>query len=128
MRKNFRYLLILHIVLALYSFLGIFFKFASGEDPLSLKFVFCYGIVLTGLFMYAIVWQQLLKKLSLIVAYANKAVTVVWGIVWGFLFFDEPVNIKKIIAALVIVFGVYIVVTSDYEETDDGLTKEDSND
>lgn len=114
MKKNFLSFFALHIVLAVYSFLGIFSKLAAKEKILSFKFLVYYGLVLLGLFIYAIVWQQLLKKLPLVTAYANKAVTVIWGIVWGFLFFDEPVTIKKIIGAAIIIVGVYFVVSSDY--------------
>ena len=67
------------------------------------------------LFVYAIVWQQLLKKLPLVTAYANKAVTVIWGIVWGYFFFNEGITIYKLIGAVVIVIGVYLVVSSDGE-------------
>lgn len=118
MKTNVKNLLTLHIVLAIYSFLAIFTKSAANEQFLSFKFCLYYGIVLFGLFVYALVWQQLLKKLPLVTAYANKAVTIIWGIIWGFLFFSEPVTVKKIIGAIIIIIGVYIVVTSDYDTSE----------
>jgi len=118
MKKNIFYLFILHIVLAIYSFLGIFSKYAAGEKFLSPKFILYYGLVILGLFIYAVVWQQLLKKLPLITAYANKAVTVIWGIIWGRTFFTEPVTPKKITGAIIIIVGVYFVVSSDYAPKD----------
>lgn len=113
MKKHILDLFVLHIVLAIYSFLAIFSKFAAAEKFLSPRFVLFYGLVLAGMFIYAVVWQQLLKRLPLITAYANKAVTVIWGIVWGFLFFSEPVTLKKILGAAIIILGVYIVVSAD---------------
>lgn len=132
MKKNVVYLFILHIVLAVYSFLGIFSKFAANEIFLSPKFILYYGLVILGLFIYAIVWQQLLKKLPLITAYANKAVTVIWGIVWGRTFFTEPITVKKVLGAIIIIVGVYFVVSSDYSSGKDANSvediKEDAND
>ena len=64
------------------------------------------------IFLYAIFWQQIIKKLPLVTAYANKAVTVVWGIVWGILYFNEKITFMKIIGAIIIIIGVYIVVSS----------------
>ena len=116
MKGNKKYLLILHIILAVYSLLGIFSKFASKEPLLSYKFILCYGAVLFGLMIYAFAWQQILKHLPLVTAYANKAVTVIWGIVWGYLFFKEEITLNKVVGAAVIMAGVYIVVQSDYSE------------
>ena len=57
----------LHIVLMIYSLLGICSKLAAGEEFLSVRFIFYYGIVLTNLFVYAIVWQQIIKRMPLII-------------------------------------------------------------
>ena len=113
--KKLKYILILHIVLAVYSFLVMASKLAAGEAFLSPKFLVYYGVVLSTLFAYALVWQQLLKKLPLFTAYANKAVTIVWGIVWGYIFFDEPITMKKMVGAIVIFIGVCFVVAADYK-------------
>lgn len=114
--KQYKSLVILHIVLAVYSMFGIISKFASQKQFLSFSFLFLYGIVLGNLFLYAIIWQQLLKKIPLITAYANKAVTIVWGIVWGAVFFQEAITIQKGIGGFVIIVGVYIVVSNDSEK------------
>lgn len=112
-------LLILHLVLAFSSILGIFSKLAAAEPLLSYKFLLFYGIVLLGLFVYAIVWQQLLKKIPLVTAYANKAITVVWGIVWGRLFFDEEITGRKVVGAVVIMVGIIVVIYAEYAKEKD---------
>ena len=104
--KKYKYILLLHILLAVYSMSGIASKYAAQQTFLSGAFCLLYGIVMLLLVFYAVFWQQIIKKMSLITAYANKAVTVVWGIVWGLLFW-------KITGAVVIVIGVYIVVSSE---------------
>ena len=110
-------LIVLHIVLVVYSFLGIASKLAAGEDFLSAKFIMYYAVVIFNLGVYAIVWQQLLKHLPLVTAYANKAVTVIWGIVFGYIFFGEAITVQKIIGSIVIIAGIYLVVTADKEDT-----------
>ena len=105
--------IILHIILALFSVSGIFSKLAAGEDMLSMRWIMFYGVILFILFVYAIAWQQIIKKMPIVTAYANKAVMVIWGIVWGYIFFGEPVTVQKIIGAVIIIAGVYFVVTGD---------------
>lgn len=120
-RENIRAFILLHIILLFYSLGGICSKLAAKCTFLSLEFMFYYGIVLVILFAYAILWQQILKKLSLVTAYANKAITVIWGMLWGSVFFDETVNLWKIIGAIIIIAGVYLVV-SEKEENEKCFT------
>ena len=72
-------LIALHLLLLVYSLSGIFSKNAAHEPFLSPMFILLYGGMLAILFIYAIGWQQILKRLSLSMAFANKAVTVIWG-------------------------------------------------
>lgn len=111
--KKIKYLIMLHILLVFYSFCGVFSKLASGYDPLSLQFILFYGTSIFILGVYAILWQQVLKYFSLTVAFMNKAITVIWGVIWGYLFFNENITIKMIIGAVVVLFGICLVVSSD---------------
>lgn len=110
-----RYFILLHLLFAFYSMLSIVSKIASGKPLFSVDFCALYGVVLLGMFVYAILWQQILKKLPIVTAYSNKAVTVAWGIVWGYIFFDEPITIRKVFGAMVIIVGVYLIVSSEKE-------------
>ena len=108
--------MILHLLLAVYSLTGVASKFAAREEFLSPKFILYYGLVLFGLFVYAFVWQQLIKHMPLITAYANKGVTVIWGIVWGYLIFSEQITVRKLIGAAVIICGIVLIVTADFKD------------
>ena len=103
----------LHILLFLFSLGSVCSKIAGQAEFLSMKFIFFYGIVLVILFGYALVWQQILKKLPLVTAYANKAVTVIWGLLWGTIIFKEQITIWNILGAAIIILGIYMVVSSD---------------
>ena len=53
------------------------------ENIFSVPFVFWFGLVFVIMFGYALIWQQILKRMPLTVAYANRPVTLIWGIIWG---------------------------------------------
>ncbi len=103
----------LHMLLLIYSLGAVCSKYAGQSEFLSGGFIFYYGLVLLDLAIYAIVWQQILKKLPLVTAYANKAVTIIWGLLWGMLIFKEKVTVWNIIGAIIIVVGIYLVVMED---------------
>ena len=125
MNKNTKTILALNVLLMFFSLGGIFSKLASKQPFLSLKFILCYGALLFIMFVYAIGWQQVIKRLPLTMAYANRAVTIVWGIIWGLLFFNEKLNVGKIIGAVIVIAGVLLYVTESEEKE---LTGQDNND
>ena len=99
-------LVALHILLVLFSASGILSKLAAGYTFMSLGFILCYGGMVCVLGVYAIGWQQVIKRMPLTSAYANRAVTVVWGIVWGAVLFGEAITWQKALGALVVLAGV----------------------
>ncbi|MEA5019332.1 MAG: DMT family transporter [Gordonibacter sp.] len=106
----------LHLLLVLYSLTDLFGKAAAGFSFTDARFFLCYGGVLLVLFVYAIGWQQLIKRLPLTTAFANKAITVFWGLVWGVLFFQEELTPLKVIGAGIVVAGVVLFSRADNEE------------
>lgn len=104
----------LHLLLFAYSFCGVFSKLASQNDFLSWKFCIFYGISIMILGIYAILWQQILKKFSLTTAFFNKAVTIIWGMLWGILFFKEVITWNMLLGGFIVLIGVGLVV-KDYE-------------
>lgn len=103
----------LHILLMVYSVSGIFSKLAAGFDFLGWQFVGCYAAIIGLLGVYAIGWQQIIKRLPLTTAYANRAVAVVWGIIWGAVFFGEGITLTKIIGAVFVIGGVVLFAKAD---------------
>ncbi|MCD8383628.1 MAG: EamA family transporter [Clostridiales bacterium] len=105
-------LLLLHAGLLVASFSGVFAKFAALEEWLSLPFFLYYGMDLVCMFVYAVIWQQVLKRMPLSVAYSNRPVSLVWGLIWGYLLFQEEVTWNKLLGAAVIFIGITIMVTN----------------
>lgn len=111
----------LHLILMLYSLSSVCSKLAGQAEFMSLRFILCYGGTLFLLFLYAIAWQQIIKALPLTLAFANKAMTVVWGIVWGVLIFQESVTPGKLLGVALIIAGIILFSASDKEtENQDG--------
>ena len=104
----------LHLLIFAFSFCGVFSKLAAANEFLSFKFCIFYGISIMILGTYAILWQQVLKHFSLTTAFFNKAVTIIWGMLWGILFFKEKITINMIIGTIIVLIGVGLVV-KDYE-------------
>lgn len=107
--------ILLHLMLMVYSLSGVCSKMASKQKFLSFKFCLFYGCIILLLGFYAIAWQQIIKRLALTTAFANKAVTIVWGIIWGIIFFQEKVSVNQIIGAVIVIVGVVLYAIADGE-------------
>jgi drug/metabolite transporter (DMT)-like permease len=113
--KNLKTYVLLHGLMLLFSFSPICSKLAGQQPLFSFRFFFFYGLVILILGIYAILWQQVIKRLPLTTAYANKAVTVVWGMLWGMVIFGEVITTQKVLGAAIIVGGILLYATADKE-------------
>ena len=123
-RSRLKIIFLLHLLLVVFSLTGILSKKAGGEAFLSPRFCLYYGGVLLILAFYALCWQQIIKRLPLTTAFANKAVTVVWGIIWGAIFFHEGITIGKVIGAGIVIVGVVIFAFADGDDKASDSEKE----
>lgn len=123
-KSDLKTLIALHCMLMIYSMSGICSKLAARQTFLSAKFCLYYGIIILLLGFYAIGWQQIIKRIPLTTAFANKAVTVVWGIVWGRMFFQESITLGKIVGAILVVAGVALFAESDEKKVTEGANDE----
>lgn len=108
--------LFLHLALLVYASCSIFSKMASRQEFMSVKFILFYAGVIFVLGVYAVLWQQVIKHMPVTTAYANKAVTIGWGIVLGHFVFHEKVSVRQILAAVIIVIGAVFYVIADGED------------
>jgi len=106
-------LLFLHAILFIYSLASVCSKMAAGYDFFTKGFLFYYGLVLVILVVYALLWQQVLKRMPLTVAFANKAVVIIWGIVWGMTLFGESLRPGMVAGSVIIIAGICLVVSDD---------------
>ena len=107
-------MVLMHFGFFLYTCYSVIGKIASRFDAMSLPFIIAYGSVFVILFVYAILWQQVLKVIPLTTATANKTITIVWGIVFGIILFKEHISLHMYLGALLILIGI-IVLSSENE-------------
>ena len=111
--------LALHLLLLFYSLSSVLSKLAAGQPFLSFRFCLCYGGMFLILVLYALGWQQILKRLPLTVAFANKAVTLVWSLVFGALLVHEQSRLNQVIGGALAVLGVVLFVQPEKDEKED---------
>ena len=111
-----RDLLFLHLLFFLYSLFSVFSKMGSRTEAFSLQFFLCYGAAFLMLGIYALGWQQILKRMSLLTAYSGKAVVILWGFFWGALLFRETITVRKIIGAVIIMTGIVLYSYAEEEK------------
>ena len=88
--------LLLQFAMLIFSLSNICSKMAGEQELLSPEFILWFGGLILTMGLYALIWQQVLKRMPLMTAYANKAVVILWGLLWGRLFFQEPVSLTKV--------------------------------
>lgn len=109
-------ILMLQIVFFIYSINSVVAKFASAQEPFSLNFILLYGLELCVLGVYAILWQQLIKRMELSVAYSNKAVVLLWAMFFGALLFKEQITLTKVAGILLVIAGIVVLNSEEVKE------------
>ncbi len=110
-------ILMLQLVFFIYSLNSVVAKFASQEEHFSIFFILLYGLELIILGVYAILWQQIIKKFELSIAYANKAVVLIWAMIWGTVIFHEKITVSKLAGILLVIAGI-VILNGKKEETE----------
>ena len=116
-KKKWILLILLQLVIMIYTLSGVAAKFAAGYEFLSMGFILCYGVEICILGLYAIFWQQIIKRIPLTLAFANKSVTVIWGLIWGAIFYHEQITIGKVVGAMLIISGIVLYAFSSRNDT-----------
>lgn len=110
-------ILILEFSFFIYSLSSLFSKMAMYDNPTTFHIIFFYGLSLMMLGIYAIIWQQVLKRMKLTVAFSNKGITIIWGLIFGTIFFREKISLGMIIGSAIVILGI-IVMMKEKENTD----------
>jgi len=104
----------LHLFCAffIFSFAGVFAKLAATSESIK-AFVMIVGFQIIILGIYALLWQQILKKFNLITVMSCRGVLVILSLIWATVIFNEAVTIFNIIGSIVIFVGIYIVSSEE---------------
>ncbi len=108
MLKN---IIVLQAVVVVYTLSSVVAKLATGRELFSFAFFLFYGLEIVILGIYAILWQQMIKKFDLSVAYANRAMALLWSALWAVILFCEGLSVKQMFGIALVVLGTVIVNT-----------------
>lgn len=103
---TFRSAAILLLVYLFYSTVSLATKFTSLQEFLSLKYFLGLAIVVAMLGIYAIIWQQVLKRIELTTAYMFKGTSLIFVLLFSALIFNETITLWNIVGASLIVGGI----------------------
>ncbi len=111
MKKNLnpQMALFLQGAVIIYTLAGVCGKLASNHPMFSLGFILWFGCEFLVLGVYAILWQQIIKRVDLSIAYVNRSMAIIYSMLWAFLIFSEKIRPQNIIGVIIIVLGTLIV-------------------
>ena len=108
-RINLLDILLLQSAVVVYSLSTVAANLASKYDFMTKGYILFFGLEFIILAAYALIWQQMIKRFQLSVAYANKALTLMWSMLWNFLIFSQGITPYKVAGVLLVVAGVVIM-------------------
>lgn len=101
--------IIAQALVLLFAIASVIQKFAGQQKFPSLLFFLFYGTAILCLLFYALGWQQILKRLPLAEAYSHRSMTVIWSLLFGYIFFGESITLPMLLGGVLIIIGVYLV-------------------
>ena len=103
---TFRSVAVLLLVYLFYSTVSIATKFTSMQEMLSLRYFMGLAIVVAILGIYAIIWQQVLKRIELTTAYMFKGTSLIFVLLFSALIFNETITLWNVVGTVLIVGGI----------------------
>lgn len=61
--------------------------------------------------IYAVLWQMILKRVPLSVAYPFRSLGVVYGLAIAGFAFHEPITWQNLLGGAIVMFGLFIMTT-----------------
>ena len=110
-KNQLKNIILLQGVVVVYTFSGIMSKKASENGDNLIKFLFFFAMEFVILALYAVLWQQMIKRFELSVAYANRSMAILWSMLWAVVFFGDHITWKNILGILLVLLGTIIINT-----------------
>ena len=108
MTKHFQRYLSLIGVNLVYACTSIFTKMASRQDELSWTYLLWIAGAMGVMGLYAILWQQVIKRMPLSTAYMFKGTSLVFVLLISVLLFGETISINNLIGSAIIIVGIVL--------------------
>lgn len=96
----------------LYSFASICSKGASQHEFLSWPYILFVTAAVLVLGVFAILWQQIIKRIPISDAYMFKGTSLIFVLLLSHLFFGETITLTNCIGAAIIIAGIALYAKS----------------
>ena len=96
----------------LYACVGICTKMAALQEAGSWPYLLWFVGAVAIIAVYALLWQQVLRRIELSTAYMFKGTTLIFTMLIAALVFGEHITLPNIIGSVIIVTGIVILARS----------------
>lgn len=118
-KEKIKWFILMHVAYLFLTAEGVLLKIATKDEWIQLFswqfFLLVFGAIVM-LFAYALFWQQVLKRISLITAYSNKPITIIWAFIIGLIVFGEYLTWNMCVGAVIVIVGIYFILIGDKKE------------
>ena len=90
----------------IYACTSIFTKMASRQEMMSWPYLLWMAGAVGVMGLYAILWQQVIKRMPISTAYMFKGTSLIFGLLFACLLFGEQISLFNIIGATIIITGI----------------------
>lgn len=95
-----------------YACTGIFTKMASRYELLSWPYLLWLAGAVGVMGLYALLWQQVLKRVDLSTAYMFKGTSLIFGLLIAWSILGEQITLNNMIGAAIIIIGIALFAKS----------------
>lgn len=109
--KSIQYIFLV-IINLLYACVSIFTKLASQQEFMSWNYILCLIGAVGVIGLYAVLWQQVLKRIELSVAYMFKGTGLIFVMLLAHVLFGEQITWNNVVGAIIIISGIVLFANS----------------
>ena len=111
MRKWVVYIVLIGINM-LYACVSIFTKYASQQEFMSWNYMVGLIGAVGVMGLYAVLWQQILKRIDLSLAYMFKGTSLIFVMLLAYILLGEQITWNNIVGAIIIISGIVLFAHS----------------
>lgn len=93
----------------LYACVGICTKMAAMQPTGSWPYLLWFASAVAIIAVYALLWQQVLRRIELSTAYMFKGTTLIFTMLIAALLFGEVITVTNIIGSAIIICGIVLL-------------------
>ena len=101
-------IVILLLINLIYAVVSILTKYTSQQEFLSWRYICGLAGAVGVMGIYAILWQLVLKRVELSLAYMFKGTSIVFVMLLAYWLFSEQITWNNIIGAMIIILGIVL--------------------